>query len=904
MAVESLEFDGSKFNLKNIPEDNLKDYVDYIIKKVSKSSNIFIVYLVKICKEFDKSLHEKLFTKLSKTGINLGATINEKWIEIRNINFLCALYDQELITGENIATILNNFECETLWIPIFKIIQENLRERDPEIFFDFADRQFDLFLQGKSEDLYKDKSTVYLSFKKLLTTIEDDDELFKSKVRMFDAQVCAEYIFNQAILKPEFAENFADFFANPPNEFDIELLTYEVLVIVVNHFEDITKSPLNDAERLGAGIFLAELFNVGLIGFRIMEDILKVISLDLSDIIIYKLYKNLIKRINHKVINSNDYGLRKFFETKYVTSLNLDEKESEKKDERFETFNSLFKIEEIARDEPKNLISNFLDQIEKNDKDEMISAVRKVCTSFEFSISLQIVRNAVIMYSFDSTKYLKNFIAMLLEFKSKSPYAELFRFAFKYAIDMFYKISFDMSEANGGYLVVNYFIGELTVELVNNAILLPKDIIKHWITFFERSNQKQNLYALMLKANDNVFKVNNAKTIQQLNYIKDELIKSVNSESSIGHLTKMMEILDKFGVNLIKIKKDLLEVSSNDLENLEVQDEKPKSSKKPRKRNKKKKKNKNPAQENEEDEPQDQDNESDSSEKLLSEESQPEAQEKSEVDEAPSQIESDSEDEISSFDIDSFKLLITEFEFCSKNQVIEKIKTIKIEGKSCLKVMAREYLEEMSQTDEKTIEGVVRIFDDIYRGFKNILGREIIKMLSEKLKDGFWSVEELQRLTTQRTVQKSTTEPKSKNPQQDDNHAKTENIQSKKKKKMMKKSKNQTQSEKPKDEKPDSKLILNNFMLEARETQNLLNFSIELFNLGWISVENFQKLLKFFIDEENFEMASKILKATSTRISQSSQVLTLNAEISVKKSDHHYFSFVEMLEKLRKNAEN
>lgn len=230
--------------------------------------------------------------------------------------------------------------------------------------------------------------------------------------------------------------------------------------------------------------------------------------------------------------------------------------------------------------------------------------------------------------------------------------------------------------------------------------------------------------------------------------------------------------------------------------------------------------------------------------------------------------------------------------------MIEKIKMIKIEGKSCLKVMAREYLEEMSQTDEKAIEGVVKIIDQIFDGFKNILVREITKILSEKLRNKFWSADEFQRLTKEHLFEKSTGS-KSKKPQQVENNQKTsENTnQSKKKNGIIKKSKIQSKQSQP--VKPNSKLILKNFMVEARKTQNLINFAVELFNIGWISLENFQKLLEFLIAEENFEMVSKILKATSTRILE-----TLNAEVSLKKFNHGYLNFEELLEKIHKNAEN
>jgi hypothetical protein len=189
--------------------------------------------------------------------------------------------------------------------------------------------------------------------------------------------------------------------------------------------------------------------------------------------------------------------------------------------------------------------------------------------------------------------------------------------------------------------------------------------------------------------------------------------------------------------------------------------------------------------------------------------------------------------------------------------------------------MARVFLEEISQKEnnEENFE-IAKLFDENYKDFKKVLGREVMKMMRKKLKEDFEEVEKLKIDQIGKNNKKNAKDPEKP----------TQNLQT-----------------------PKETQKLKQILPNPLETfQNLLNFSLELFNLGWISFENFQNLLEFFIIEENFEMVSKILKATSRKLSQSSKVLKFKVEMTPKSVSeiYHYLSVVEQLENVQKAVEN
>jgi hypothetical protein len=356
--------------------------------------------------------------------------------------------------------------------------------------------------------------------------------------------------------------------------------------------------------------------------------------------------------------------------------------------------------------------------------------------------------------------------------------------------------------------------------------------------------------------------------------------------------------------------------------------------------------------------------------------------------------------------VDFIKILLIELKFSNLNQTIQKIQSIEIYDEKCLKMIANELINEVcEENNSNAIINFVEIFKDKFEIFMEIFEEEIVKLMSEKLNQGFGNFKKLlsdiedispkineepefdvpedssTKLSSDRlplfqiasgcvailrilpdkpqtsskvsgsfsnsqsaSQSSSSTQNQSEDPiiysepyiasvndfslletvQEQPETIETPKLSKKKlkKQKFKKKKANEVQvdqqieSEELLDQnkeneetqrkiKEENLKMLKNFQLEAEKFENLLNFSIELFNLGWISFVNFQNLLEFFIVEENFEMVSKILKATSRKLSQSSKVLKFKTEMTPKSVSeiYLYVSVVEQLDEIERRVE-
>lgn len=310
----------------------------------------------------------------------------------------------------------------------------------------------------------------------------------------------------------------------------------------------------------------------------------------------------------------------------------------------------------------------------------------------------------------------------------------------------------------------------------------------------------------------------------------------------------------------------------------------------------------------------------------------------------------------------SFKLLLAEFEYLNVVQQIQKIKDIGIYDEKCLKMMSEELLKD--SIDIKFKVKIVKLINENFPKFQEILQEEIVRMMREKIRQGFGNFNKIIINTEKKNVnlenydeavpellqdfalqsQASFLDDQSKlneNSKSSKNHfyssetftfaigvnsislfeilesepEQIENFQELKSKKISKSAKKRQKAKKKaaqaqlnlqksaiqhldtqleqniKENLIETKKIYLNPQAEVQEFENLLNFSIELFNFGWISIENFQIFLEFFIAEENFEIVLRILKSTSKKLLLNSKILQIvnNLKDFKPKSSLEYF---------------